>query len=105
MSVKIQDGRLGHTISRDDVRRDESFHHAVAVAKQVVAQTVNAASVAVMHAAEAHDLERHRALMVAIASAGLALGHEHIYFPIVEPIGGNRHCWRGRFRTDPCGPA
>jgi molecular chaperone HtpG len=91
VSVKIQDGRLGHTISRDDVRRDESFHRAVAFARKVVVENLaKAAATKVFEAAEAHELDRHRVLMAALGSAELSLGRDHTYFPIVEPINSKR---------------
>lgn len=91
VSVKIQDGRLGHTISRDDVRRDQSFHLAVAFAGKVVVEDLaRAAASEVFAAADAHDLDRHRVLMAALGAAELSLGRDHTYFPIVEPIGGKR---------------
>lgn len=34
--LKVQDAELGHTLSRDNVRRDERFAHALAVARSVV---------------------------------------------------------------------
>jgi hypothetical protein len=91
LAVKIQDSRLGHTISRDDVRRDEHFDRAVAFAGDVARDDlVRAVSAELMHTAEAHDLERHRALMVASTAARIAVGRQHLHFPLAQPLSGKR---------------
>jgi len=91
LSVKIQDARLGHTISRDDVRRDENYDRTLRFARMLVAEDlVEAVSRELHAAAEAHDLERHRRLMLAITASGLALSAEQLHFPIAQPIGGKR---------------
>jgi hypothetical protein len=91
VSVKIQDARLGHTISRDDVRRDGNFDRALAFAREVARDDLRKATAQQLHqAAEAHDLERHRTLTYAIAAAGLALSRDHLAFPIAEPVNGRR---------------
>ncbi|HEY5944127.1 MAG TPA: ATP-binding protein [Kofleriaceae bacterium] len=91
LSVKIQDARLGHTISRDDVRRDQYFERALAFARQVASEGLrNVASNELFKAADAHDLARHRELLAALAAADLRLDLDDVRFPIVEPIDGNR---------------
>jgi molecular chaperone HtpG len=91
LAVKIQDARLGHTISRDDVRRDASFDRAVAFAREVAREDlVGAASTELQASAEAHDLERHRTLVLAITAADLELSRAHLHFPIAQPIDGKR---------------
>jgi molecular chaperone HtpG len=91
LAVKIQDARLGHTISRDDVRRDQHFERALGFARQVAREDlIRAAATELYRAAEAHDLERHRTLMVAFTAASLPLGRDHLHFPLAEPIGGKR---------------
>jgi hypothetical protein len=87
ISVKIQDSRLGHTLSRDDVRRDEAFDQAVAAAKQLAAhQLPEAVAAAILAAAEAGDLRRHLALVT--SCSGLAIPVWHV--PLVEPFGEQR---------------
>jgi molecular chaperone HtpG len=91
LAVKIQDARLGHTISRDDVRRDGNFDRALAFAKQVVHEDLLTAVANELHsAAEAHELERHRALATAITAAGLPLARQRLTFPIAQPVNGRR---------------
>jgi molecular chaperone HtpG len=91
LAVKIQDARLGHTISRDDVRRDEHFDHALAFARDVArGSLVNVASNELHKAADAHDLARHRTLLGALAAAGVQLEKNALYFPLVQPLAGKR---------------
>ncbi|HEU4615546.1 MAG TPA: ATP-binding protein [Kofleriaceae bacterium] len=91
LAIKIQDPRLGHTISRDDVRRDEHFEQALGFARYVArTELVRAASNELYKAAEAHDLAQHRALLVALAAAGIELSRDALHLPVAEPIGGKR---------------
>lgn len=91
LAVKIQDARLGHTISRDDVRRDDHYHRAIAVARQVVdTELRDAIGTALFAAAEAHDLGRHASLLEAIRRADLELGAERLHFPLVQERDGKR---------------
>ena len=90
-SVKIQDARLGHTISRDDVRRDGHFDHAVEFAKRVIAEDLGRAIAKLLHdTAEAHDLKRHGELVRAVRSAERDIPASYWHFPLVHPIGGKR---------------
>jgi len=87
VSVKIQDSRLGHTLSRDDVRRDDAFDQAIAAAQLIAARQLPDAAAAAIHAAaEAGDLERHRALVAACTSVVVPAWR----VPLVEPIGEER---------------
>ena len=45
VQIKIQDSRLGHTISRDDVRRDGQLRFAQAEAAAPVAQAISGSAV------------------------------------------------------------
>lgn len=87
VSVKIQDSRLGHTLSRDDVRRDDAFDEAVRSAQLIAARQLPDAAAAAIHAAaEEGDLERHRALVAACTVVAVPVWH----VPLVEPIGEDR---------------
>jgi len=87
--VKIQDARLGHTISRDDVRRDQHYERAIAFARDVAHDDLVKAAASALHAAaDAHDLDRHRSLMLAITASELSIDRGHLHVPIVEPVGG-----------------
>ena len=89
LSVKIQDARLGHTISRDDVRRDEYFDRALDVAQELVRHELpQTAETALREAAERADLERHGLLARTIVSAKLGLSRHAWHLPLVHPIGG-----------------
>ena len=89
LSVKIQDARLGHTISRDDVRRDEHYAHAVAVAAAVAERELPAALASAMSiAVQQDDLARYHALVEALVYADLSLRPEQWRIPVVEPSRG-----------------
>jgi hypothetical protein len=91
LAVKLQDPLLGHTLSRDDVRRDARFAHAVAFARELAERTLPArAAAAQAAAAEEPDRARYYALAAAIESAGLELRAEEWRIPLVEPVGGKR---------------
>ncbi|HEY5925029.1 MAG TPA: ATP-binding protein [Kofleriaceae bacterium] len=91
VSAKIQDARLGHTISRDDVRRDVHYDRAVEVARQVVREDLAKACVgALRQAAEAHDHEQHRKLLSAMFLSELPFDRNDLHFPIAQPVGGKR---------------
>jgi len=85
-AVKIQDARLGHTISRDDVRRDEHFDHAVAVAREVAnSELAQSAAWKLKEHAEAAELEEVEAIVQAAVAAKLQLPAWHL--PLTEPVG------------------
>jgi hypothetical protein len=88
--IKVLDSRLGHTISRDDVRRDRHFHHALARAREVATKKLAlAAEERLRELAEAGgDAAYYDEVVTAIADSGLVLDLWH--FPLVEPIGGKR---------------
>lgn len=87
LAVKLQDGRLGHTLSRDDVRRDERFAQAVAFARQLAERALPAAAAAVLAAAaDAPTRERYHEVAAAIEAAGIELRDEEQWIPLVEPV-------------------
>jgi hypothetical protein len=90
VAVKIQDGRLGHTLSRDDVRRDASLDRALAVARDVIAKHLpDAAAVALRAAADA-DRARWWHLAKAIIDAKLELPASAWWFPLLPEKGQAR---------------
>ena len=91
LAIKIQDPRLGHTLSRDNVRRDERFEHAVDFARELAERQLPAAAAeALREAAIALDRARYHALAAAIGAAGVELRAAEWSFPLVEPVGGER---------------
>lgn len=91
IAVKIQDSRLGHTLSRDNVRRDEAFDRALTFAHALIAQELSgAAERALRTAAEADDLKLHRAILDAVVGSKLALEPARWSLPLVEPVGEKR---------------
>lgn len=91
LAFKVQDRRLGHTLSRDNVRRDAAFDRAIACVKTVAAQHLpRVAAAAVRDAATDPDRARWRALVDAITAAGVALSARDWTVPLLEPRGTDR---------------
>lgn len=91
LAVKIQDPRLGHTLSRDNVRRDDRFEHAVGFARQLAERQLPAAAAGELRvAAAAADRARYHALAAAIDAAGVELRAVEWAFPLVDPVDGER---------------
>jgi len=84
-AVKIQDSRLGHTISRDDVRRDDNYKHAVDTALKVVQTDLcQAVSERMRELAEARDAAKYTELVQQAVAADLPLSTW--YLPLVEIV-------------------
>ncbi len=86
VAVKVQDSRLGHTISRDDVRRDAAYRHALQQAKEVVSTTLaNAVSERLRELPDLGRYVEYCRLLDAALAAELDPGRWH--FPLVDKIG------------------
>lgn len=87
LAVKIQDSRLGHTLSRDNVRRDESFERAIAFARGVAERELpRRAEIALRELAEEGARERHRALALALIEAKVTLPGSGWWWPLTHPV-------------------
>jgi hypothetical protein len=88
VAAKLQDSRLGHTLSRDNVRRDEAFDRALAFARRLATEDLPRAVEAELHrAAETGDRDRYRVLANAVIGSRLPINWT---FPLVELIGESR---------------
>ncbi|MEO7093708.1 MAG: hypothetical protein ABI175_10690, partial [Polyangiales bacterium] len=88
VAAKLQDSRLGHTLSRDNVRRDEAFDRAVAFARSLATvQLPTVVETELRQAAEAGDRIRYRVLANAVIGSKLPIDWT---FPLVDPVGGAR---------------
>lgn len=84
LAVKIQDSRLGHTLSRDNVRRDERYDHAIAHARGVAeSKLVPAVARELAARAEGGNLPAYYQLVAAIEEAKLELRPNEWVFPLV----------------------
>jgi molecular chaperone HtpG len=91
LAVKLQDSRLGHTLSRDDVRRDAHFDRALGFARELARTALPAAAAtALRSAADAGDHARWRQLVGVLDEAGVELDRRAWCFPLVEPIDDRR---------------
>ncbi len=84
VAAKLQDSRLGHTLSRDNVRRDEAFDRALAFARRLATdQLPKAVDAELRQAAESGDRVRYRVLANAVIGSRLPIEWT---FPLVDPI-------------------
>ena len=87
VALKLQDSRLGHTLSRDDVRRDAHFTRALAFARTLVERDLPAAAATALRiAAEAGDHARWWTLVVALGESKVEVPRRAWSFPLVEPL-------------------
>lgn len=88
---QIQDARLGHTLSREDVRRDEHYDRALAFARRLVEEQLTAKARAELErAAEEDSAARFHALAAAIEEAELPMREGDWRLRLVETLGGRR---------------
>lgn len=110
LAFKVQDARLGHTLSRDNVRRDGAFRRAVGFVRDLAERELPAAAArAIRAAAESGDRRAYRDLVDAIALARVDVSWRDWVFPLLAPVGDRRAIgageldrrrpWGGRART------
>ena len=88
VAAKLQDSRLGHTLSRDNVRRDDAFDRALAFARKLAAEQLpKVVEAELERAAESGDRARYRILANAVIGSRLSVDWT---FPLVEPVRGTR---------------
>lgn len=88
VAAKIQDSRLGHTLSRDNVRRDAAYDRAVAFARMLATERLPRAIAAELAtAADSGNRARYRLLAAAAIYSNTAIEWR---FPLVEPVGDAR---------------
>lgn len=89
VQIKIQDSRLGHTISRDDVRRDDHYRRAMDAARSLVHEDLTtAAAKKLRDLAEHGDRDAYCTLLEALGDAELRLPEVHL--PLVDPVGDKK---------------
>ena len=93
IAFKVQDARLEHTLSRDNVRRDRHFEAAVALARRAATRELPSALHEALETALADGAhERWRALLRAWLASGLSLPHGAVSVPLCD-------AWRGQSRA------
>ncbi|MEJ7604209.1 MAG: ATP-binding protein [Kofleriaceae bacterium] len=85
VAAKIQDSRLGHTLSRDNVRRDDRYTRAVSHARALIDQAlIPAVTRELAVRAQLADLRPYYELVNAIERAKLELPADAWVFPLVS---------------------
>jgi len=103
LRFKVQDRRLGHTLSRDNVRRDRAFDRAVGFVRRVATSLLPSVISAQLRSSAEVDHGRHRALLAALGAAGISLPDSAWAFPLVEPMGERRAVTVSDLRRPPWG--
>lgn len=102
VAFKAVDGKLEHTLSRDDVRRDAHFSTVL----ERIARAVRGPLTDRVHEASGElDLPGWRVLFDAALRADLALDPQRLFVPLVVPIDGERAWPLARFPLLRCLPA
>jgi hypothetical protein len=88
-AMKVQDSRLGHTLSRDNVLRNGAFHHAVSFASSLARHQLPVVAIrALAEAAQRGEHARYALLLDAITEADITLYREDWLVPLIEPVNG-----------------
>ncbi len=87
VAFKILDPRLGHTLSRDNVRRDGNFERAVAMVTELARGALTRAAAQALRETAEGDRVRWRALFEALDAAHLPLDEKDWVVPLAAPIG------------------
>jgi len=85
IAVKVQDPHLGHTLSRDSVRRDDAYDRAIAFARRVAERELPAALVgALRDAAGGGDSAHFIRIATGILAADLDIARSDWVFPLIH---------------------
>ncbi len=114
IAFKVADGRLSHTLSREDVRRDAAFDRALRLVERGIEEALTPlVQKQIALAAEAHANgdagagSRWLALVQAVHAADLDIGSAGIAVPLLAPVSGSRVGKIGKttaFQGDEPGP-
>lgn len=86
LSFVIQDARLGHTLSRDNVRRDRNFDRALDFVREL-GESLPAELIHQMNVSlEIPDPKHYRLLARAIMHSGISIENEEWPLPLIEPV-------------------
>jgi molecular chaperone HtpG len=96
---KVDSPKLAHTLSRDDVRRDDTFHRALAEVRGVVADRLpravrDALDDAAARAHRGEDEAAYRAALAAATAGPCRVPRDDVAVPLTDPFGA-----RGSTRT------
>lgn len=100
LAFKVQDARLGHTLSRDNVRRDGHFRRALATVEKLVSTRLRVAVAARLRHAAHSDPNLYGGLLASIAASRIRLERHEWVFPVVSPVGGVSVTNLDRFHED-----
>ena len=95
LRVKISSSQLKHTLSRDNVRREQGFDDLLDRARSLAKRSLPKAVAAALRAeaeraAEGTHLREYLALLEASAHDPCRLSAAHVWFPLASPVAGQR---------------
>jgi molecular chaperone HtpG len=104
IAFKVQDARLAHTMSRDNVRRDDAYERAVDFVTAVArGQLPTATAGAIRAAADAGDLLEYSTLCHASIAAGVRIDRDALTVPLIEAVAGSRAATFDQLGSSPFG--
>lgn len=88
--VKVQDANLEHTLSRDNVRRDEHYHRAMRLVRRAVERDLRAQAQRLLHEVSEGRVDSPSldALLLGVLRAGLAVDYGAVALPLVDAVDG-----------------
>ena len=84
LAFKLQDKRLGHTLSRDNVRRDENFTRALSLVRTLAEDALPPVIQTALREAATAEVGKWEAVAEAIVASEIGLSPEHWTFPLVD---------------------
>jgi len=84
LAFKLQDARLGHTLSRDNVRRDEHFTRALQMVRTLAEQELPRVIDGALRTAASDDVGKWEAVAHAVVASEIGLSPERWTFPLVD---------------------
>ena len=89
-SFKVQDSRLEHTLSRDNVRRDAAFERALAAVREAAREQLPTAAFSALEDAARSCRDGHYLALATSLAEAYPERHLRWTFPLIEPIGEQR---------------
>lgn len=84
LAFKVQDARLGHTLSRDNVRRDENFTRALSLVRTLAEDGLPPVIQAALREAATAEPGKWESIADAIVASEIGLSTAHWTFPLVD---------------------
>ena len=84
LAFKLQDARLGHTLSRDNVRRDENFTRALQMVRTLAEEELPRVIAKALHLAATEEVGKWEAVASAVIASEIGLSPSNWTLPLVD---------------------